>query len=36
MKYSNEKPYIKISTRNNKNGILIIIEDKGIGITRKP
>jgi two-component system phosphate regulon sensor histidine kinase PhoR len=33
LKYSNDKPYIKISTRNNRNGILITIEDKGIGIS---
>lgn len=33
LKYSNDKPFIKISTRNNSNGILITIEDKGIGIS---
>lgn len=33
LKYSNDKPFIKISTRNNRNGILIIIEDRGIGIS---
>jgi two-component system, OmpR family, phosphate regulon sensor histidine kinase PhoR len=33
LKYSNEKPFIKISTRNNKNGILLTIEDNGIGIS---
>ena len=33
LKYSNDKPFIKISTRNNRNGILITIEDKGIGIS---
>jgi two-component system phosphate regulon sensor histidine kinase PhoR len=32
LKYSNDKPFIRISTRNNRNGIFIIIEDKGIGI----
>jgi two-component system, OmpR family, phosphate regulon sensor histidine kinase PhoR len=33
IKYSNDKPFIKITTRNNRNGILIMIEDKGIGIS---
>ena len=33
LKYSNDKPFIKISTRNNSNGIIISIEDKGIGIS---
>ena len=33
LKYSNDKPYIKITTRNNRKGILITIEDKGIGIS---
>jgi two-component system, OmpR family, phosphate regulon sensor histidine kinase PhoR len=33
LKYSNSKPVIKISTHNNKAGIIITIEDKGIGIT---
>jgi two-component system phosphate regulon sensor histidine kinase PhoR len=33
LKYSNDKPVIKISTRNNGTGILITIEDKGIGIS---
>jgi signal transduction histidine kinase len=32
LKYSNDKPAIRISTRNNRNGIFITIEDKGIGI----
>ena len=35
IKYSNGKPFIKISTRNIRNGILITIEDKGIGITKE-
>jgi len=33
LKYSNDRPQIKISTRNSGNGILITIEDKGIGIS---
>ncbi len=33
LKYSNDKPFIKISTRNNNSGILITIEDRGIGIS---
>ena len=33
LKYSNDKPFIKISTSNHRNGILITIEDKGIGIS---
>jgi signal transduction histidine kinase len=32
LKYSNDRPVIKISTRNSKHGIFIFIEDKGIGI----
>ncbi|MBK6283088.1 MAG: HAMP domain-containing histidine kinase [Draconibacterium sp.] len=33
-KYSAENPQIKISTTNRNNGILISIEDKGIGMTK--
>jgi signal transduction histidine kinase len=33
LKYSNEKPFIKITTCNGEQGILITIEDKGIGIS---
>jgi two-component system, OmpR family, phosphate regulon sensor histidine kinase PhoR len=33
LKYSNDKPFIKISTLNISNGIMIIFEDKGIGIS---
>jgi signal transduction histidine kinase len=35
IKYSSGKPDIKISTQNSSKGIQIIIEDKGIGISKE-
>lgn len=35
IKYSGEKPEIMIATQNNKKGIIITIEDHGIGISKE-
>ncbi len=35
LKYAKDKPAVSISTLNNNNGILIKIEDNGIGMTRE-
>ena len=35
IKYSREQPYITIATRNTRKGIMITIEDNGIGISKE-
>ena len=35
IKYSKEKPAINIATKNTRKGIIIIMEDKGIGISKE-
>jgi two-component system phosphate regulon sensor histidine kinase PhoR len=35
IKYSKEKPAINIATKNARKGIIIVIEDKGIGISKE-
>ena len=35
LKYSNKEPQIKISTENNNSGILISVQDNGIGISKE-
>ncbi len=34
IKYSSESPQIKVSTINQTNGVLVMVEDKGIGMTK--
>jgi len=34
IKYSSESPNIKVSTINQTNGVLVLVEDKGIGMTK--
>ncbi|MDB4582253.1 HAMP domain-containing histidine kinase [Draconibacterium sp.] len=34
IKYSTDKPEIKVSTTNKTNGVLILVEDNGIGMTK--